>query len=81
MKKLLLIPILAICLNGYSQDTTILHPKTKIKGRILIVNSVEYPILAKERLHRGYYRIMLWNNGKYVDCILKENKFISLKSW
>lgn len=80
MKKLLIIPLLAMCLSGYSQkDTTILNPNAQIKGRSLFVDSVEYPILAKDKISRNYYRMMLWYNGKYIDCIYDKNKFIILK--
>ncbi len=39
------------------------------KNRVIYTDTAEYAIICKERLHYKYYRLILFRDYKYYDCI------------
>lgn len=73
MKKLLIAALILLSLQGFSQD------KIDFKNRQIVSCGTIYTILVKEKFHRGYYRMTLFNEYKYYDCIYSKGKFLYIK--
>ena len=73
MKKLLILLSILLSLQGFSQD------KIDFKNRQIVSCGTTYAILVKEKFHRGYYRMTLFAEYKYYDCIYSKGKFLYIK--
>ena len=73
MKKILVAVLLLLSLKGVAQD------KIDFKKRQIVSCGISYSILVKEKFHRGYYRMILFSEYKYYDCIYSKGKFLYIK--
>jgi len=77
MKKIIILILgLTLCsLNGFSQEKLKFNLENSYldtKNRILYTDSTKYTILIQERLHNGYFRMLLFKDNTYYDCIFSK---------
>jgi len=73
MKKLLLI-FLLLPILVFGQSNVVVNKK----GRTLNVGDEEYVILIRERIAPRHYRMFLFKDYKYYDCIHNKGKYIMI---
>lgn len=81
MKKLLIVLIFAVTFTAFSQETLKFYTYDSgicKKNRIFYTDTTCFYIIVKEKLHKDYFRMILYKNECYFDCIYS-SKFVYIK--